>query len=379
MGRFLADLSKPLTKVDFNAAFPHLTSATKEELAAALERVLNTKSFYIFIDDTDQIANPDKPGHLNRIWALILAVRRLTASIPEVRAIVSLRSEVWERLKADPAGQRDQTDHFDSLKVILKSDRKHVGNIIDRRLGLASARLNRGQDLYGPFFEGADARAPFSEERRTWRDLIAVRSRSRPRDAIQLVNALARRADADRIPLIQEDTFRSVMPVHSERIAKDFAKEVALECPMALEVLRTFAGLNFDSGAFTMSAKQAPEHFKGLPTRFSISLYGISLRPQQEADIFELWRFFYLTGVVNARASDASEKDGYKPLDPEKDPTLVSKSRWNDVQKYLWELNTVYRDYLISVDQEQANATGLAFKLPPQQRRGSNRGRRRPR
>lgn len=376
MGRFLADLSKPLTKIDFNAAFPHLTSVTKKELEAALDRALNTKSFYIFIDDTDQIANPDKPGHLNRIWALILAVRRLTANIPEIRAVVSLRSEVWERLKVDPAGQRDQTDHFESLKVILKSDKEHVGKIIDRRLGLASARLNSGQDIYAPFFYGADARAPFSDDRRTWRDLIVVRSRSRPRDAIQLVNALARRADLDKVSLVQEDTFRSVMPIHSERIAKDFAKEVALECPVALEILRTFAGLNFDSGAFTMSAKQALQHFSGLPTRFGITLYGIVLRPQQEADILELWRFFYLTGVINARASDSSEKDGYKHLDPDKDPTLVSKSRWNDVQKHLWEINTVYRDYLITVDQEQVNTTGLPFKLPTQHRRLGNKRRR---
>lgn len=249
MGRFLAELSKPLVKVDFNSAFPHLTSKTRTELAKALERALDTRSFYIFIDDTDQIANPDKPGHLNRIWSLVLAVRRLTASIPEIRAIVTLRSEVWERLKVDKSGQRDQTDHFESLKINLRSDRNHVGNIVDRRLALAAAKLSKSQDIYSLFFAGADARAPFSEERRSWRDLIAVRSRSRPRDAIQLVNALVRRAAEDKLSLIQEDTFRSVMPTHSERVSKDFAKEVALECPVALEVLRTFAGLDFDSGA----------------------------------------------------------------------------------------------------------------------------------
>lgn len=124
-----------------------------------------------------------------------------------------------------------------------------------------------------------------------------------------------------------------------------------------------------------MTAKQALGHFSGLPTRFSIQLYGISLRPQHEADTFELWRFFYLTGVLNARASDINEKDGYKHLDPEKDPSLVSKARWGDVQRYLWEVNTVYRDYLIMVAQDSASSSGLAFKLP-QQRKGNRNARR---
>lgn len=368
MGKFLAEISKPLIKVDFNAAFPHLTSVTKRELAQAVERALDKKSFYLFIDDTDQVANPDKPGQLNRMWSLILAVRQIASDIPELRAIISLRTEVWERLKSDPAGQRDQTDHFDSLKVILRSGRAHVGNIVDRRLSLAAEQLGKSGQLYRPFFDGEDARAPYSEDRRTWRDLIAVRSRNRPRDAIHLVNALAKRADLDKVDLINEETFRSVMPVHSERIAKDFAKEVSLECSEALEILRSFATVKFDSGAFTMSAQQALQHFSGLPNRFSIKLYGIALRPGRETDVLELWRFFYLAGVLNARVSDSTEKDGYRHLDPERDTTLVSKSRWNDVQKYLWEVNTVYRDYLISVDQEQSNSFGLAFKSSARKR-----------
>jgi len=376
MGKFLSTAAKPLIKVDFDAAFPHLTKVTKDELEKSISRVLDKKSFYIFIDDTDQIANPDKVGHLNRIWALLLAVRKLCSDIQEVKAVISIRTEVWERLKVDTAGQRDQTDHFNSLRVVLKSDRKHVANIVERRLSLAAAALGSSSGFYQPFFDGIDARAPFSEDRRSWRDLIVVRSRERPRDAIQLVNQLARRAAADKKDIIDEDTFHSVMPVYSERIAKDFAKEVSLECSVALEVLRTFATVGFEGGAFTFTPEQAFGHFKSVLTRFSVDLYGITLSQTHERDIFELWRFFYLSGVVNARVSDTSEKDGYRHLDPEQDPSLVSKARWNDVQKILWEINTVFRDYLITVGTQESLSNGLAVKIPSRNRGGRSQRRR---
>ncbi len=375
MGRFLAEIAKPLIKVDLNAAFSHLTQVTRDQLGKAIERSLNSRSFYIFIDDTDQIANPDKPGHLNRIWSLMLAVRRLTSSIPELKAVISLRSEVWERLKIDPAGQRDQTDHFSNLCVILRSDRDHVAKIVDRRLALAAVSCGKYGESYGVFFDGDDARAPFSDDRRSWRDLIAVRSRARPRDAIQLVNYLAKRAIADKKQQIDEATFQSVMPGFSEKIAKDFAAEVILECPVALEILRTFGSIQFEDGAFTMKAEQALSHFTMILSKFGVKIHGITLSQSKEGDIFELWRFFYLCGVINARISDTSKRDGYRHLDPESDLTLVSKVRWNEMQKILWEINTVYRDYLIAVGREESLKLGLPLKIV--NKRGRNSGRRR--
>ena len=80
------------------------------------------KVFYLLIDDTDQLAAPDQPAHLNRIWALLLAVRRLTGECPAVRAIVSLRSSVWTRLTSESQGQRDQTDHMRGLMIPLLVD-----------------------------------------------------------------------------------------------------------------------------------------------------------------------------------------------------------------------------------------------------------------
>lgn len=367
----VAALAKPLVKMDFAAAFPHLTNVTRQELAKAVGRVVSKKSFYVFIDDTDQIANPEKSGHLNRIWALMLAIRKISSDVPELKAVISLRTEVWQRLKTDPAGQRDQTDHFNSLCITLKTDRAHVEKIIDRRLALAATEINCPGQLYEPFFEGSEACAPYSLDRRLWRDLIVVRSRQRPRDAIQLINELAKKSIINEKTKIDEGQFKSVIPIFSERISREFAKEVSLECPAALEILKTFSRIYFNDGAFTMNSDAALQHFKMVLTKFSVSLFGITLSQTVERDAFELWRFFYAASVLNARVTDASQKDGYKHLDAEQDPTLISKVRWNELQKILWEINTVYRDYLMSVAQEEKLNTGLAVKTP--------RGKRRPR
>ncbi|WP_207460107.1 hypothetical protein [Azospirillum sp. SYSU D00513] len=387
MGKFLGDVAKPIIKVDFNSAFPHLSKVTRSELEKAIERSLDSKGFYVFIDDTDQIASPEKPGHLNRIWALLLAVRRLSSNIPEVKAVVSLRSEVWERLQVDPAGQRDQTDHFKSLCVLMKSSKDHVEKIVERRLALAAANLGsdgnagapfldgRGQEHYSPFFEGVGARAPHSEDFRSWRDLILVRSRQRPRDAIQLVNLLAKRAESKKKGRIDEEVFQAVMPGFSETIANLFGQEVVLECPAAVEILKTFADVEYKNGGFTMSSEEVLDHFRKIISKFSVILYGCSLNQQKDSDIFEIWRFFYISGVLNARVSDIREKNGYRHLDPEQDQTLVSKVRWNDLQATLWEVNTVYRDFLINV--EKANSTRIGLAVKRSTRRNASRGRRR--
>lgn len=371
MSRFLAEAAKSVVKLDFSSALKSLPKDIVPELEAALSRVLSKKSFYIFIDDTDQIANPERSGHLNRIWSLLLAVRRLTSSIPEVRAIVTLRSEVWERLKVDPAGQRDQTDHFNSLRITLRSTDKQVAAIIERRLSRAAGQLKRHGELYAPFFDGISARAPYSEDKKSWRDLIVVRSRQRPRDAIQLVNELAKKTLREKKSnLIDEDVFRSVIPSFSERVSQEFSKEFALDCPAISEILRSFSRLYFEGGAFTLTSEQAKEHFSKVLTMFSVKLYGITLSPARESDVFELWRFFYLNGLLNARVSDNERKLGYRHLDPEADLMLVSKPRWNDIQKALWEINPVFRDYLITIHQQESLQTGLAIKRPNRRNRG---------
>lgn len=91
VGKFFSEIASGPTGADLGTAFQNLSRSTREDVASAVERALRRNSVYIFIDDTDQVSNPEKSGHLNRIWALILAVRSLTERIPEVKAVIRVR------------------------------------------------------------------------------------------------------------------------------------------------------------------------------------------------------------------------------------------------------------------------------------------------
>ena len=360
--RFLSELAKPITQVDVAGAFPHLLSSTQSEVEDAVKSIVGRKGFYVFLDDTDQVARPGVAGHLNRVWALLLAVRRLTYDVKDLKVVVSLRTEVWNRLKRDDYGQRDQTDHFERLVVPMYSDREHVGKIVDRRLALAAVKAESKMEPYQKFFEGPDASPPMSQDRRTWRDLILVRTRERPRDAIQLVNELAVKSLHDKNEKINETVFQAIMPPFSKKISEQFAEENRLEFPQAQEFLRSLANVEYSEGGFTMTAEEVRKYFRKALSRYGATIGGVTQSQESPDSVFIIWRFFYQAGVLNARISDNSMPAGYRHLDPDADPFLVSRTRWNDLQAILWEINAVYRDYLIELQKEASFHTGLARK-----------------
>lgn len=60
LSRFLAAVSKPILKVDFTSVLPNADRASSAKLEKALKENINESSgaFYLFIDDTDQVASP---------------------------------------------------------------------------------------------------------------------------------------------------------------------------------------------------------------------------------------------------------------------------------------------------------------------------------
>ena len=161
VARLLTALAKPVTKADLATLFPETNQRKQIGLRGAIAKETADSQFFLLIDDTDQVANPDKIGHLNRLWGLILAIRELTSSLSTMRAVISLRTEVWERLGTEAAGQRDQTDHFSTLVIKLNSDPEYVTKIIDRRILCAAGRDTISLDIpYQEYFEGYAARAP---------------------------------------------------------------------------------------------------------------------------------------------------------------------------------------------------------------------------
>jgi hypothetical protein len=169
---------------------------------------------------------------------------------------------------------------------------------------------------------------------------------------------LARQAILKQHSLIKEEDFRAVMPQFSENRASLFAREVEAECPEALEVIRAFADTPPSEWGFRFKAEEVRDTLARTATKFGIVLHGRSIRPNVEADILELWRFLYASNVLNARISDTNASEGYRHLDAGADPMLVTKTRWNEMQAILWEVNPAYRDFLMHRYQEKLQSAG---------------------
>lgn len=345
----LSNIGTSASKIDFRSIAMSFEKTRIADLQAAITQNLgsNLRVFYLLIDDTDQVAAPGSPDHLNRIWSFLLAARNLTDKCENIRCIITLRTEIWVRLTRDEAGQRDQVDHFRPLVCHVNPVDGDVANIIERRMALAIRDANLHSDnVYQPFFDGHDLIVPGFGQRRTWHDFIVKRSRERPRDAIQLVTQLNNEAKKRKSPNITASHVEAVLPKYSEERADDLKRETEKECSYVKEIIRCFADTKFRDGNFSATSEEIRDFLKKLPSRFPIKIYGRSLTQDTAESAFRLWEFLWDVGFIHPRFDDPSQPKGYAHLTPRDLPDFVSPARWTDFQRVKWDIHPAYRDYL---------------------------------
>ncbi|WP_437997540.1 metallophosphoesterase [Sorangium sp. So ce185] len=355
LSRLVANLGASADNVDTHAA---LKGALNEDSTGQFDVLLSSSRnvFYLLLDDTDQLAAVATPGHLNRIWGFLLAVRKLTSECSNVKCIVSIRSEIWRRLEVDPLGQRDQTDHFRLLVHYLNPSKTHIQNILEKRLELASRRIRRvdGSSLYAPFFDGHSVTIPTTNDTSSWKEFFLVRSRGRPRDVIQLVSHVTRIAIECDAPKVNSDHVATGMLEFSRGRVSDIAAEIGEECPQFFQVVQSLWRVPFKA-----NIEDVREHLQRLPSTMRIQVRGTILRPGELEDAIRLWGLLYESGVLNARIADARQREGYRHIDPLEDPNLVCQERWNEMQSVIWEINPAYRDFLLQTKRAEENRDGL--------------------
>lgn len=374
LSKALAPIGSAITNIDFGKLKLGASEVGVKRIRESIESNLGRtkKCFYVLIDDTDQIAHPGEKGHLNRIWAFFLASRAITEDCPNIKFIISIRDEVWRRLKRDDAGQRDQVDHFRNLIVRINLTDAEIKKILLKRLELINDELGEKPHIsqYNTFFESNHVRIPSTEEEfRYWEDFIVKRSRERPRDSIQLIYKLAEYASKNGDSKVLSTHVEKVMPIYSEERVDDLKRECELECPQIKDVIRRFATVDYDAGAFTLDPQTTADFLNSLTTMFSIKLFSKALRPNDTDSTFELWRFLHEIGFLNARVSDNRMDKGFRHISPNDDPDLVSPGRWQEMQGMTWEIHPSYRDYLIKVQKEKSFSFGKPKKVKKKKNR----------
>jgi hypothetical protein len=303
---------------------------------------------FLLIDDTDQVAAPSDASQLNRIWALLLAVRRLSGECPQLRCIVSLRTEIWARLESESEGQRDQTDHLRGLVIPLRASDDLMHKILLRRLTLAAEDLGKpNTDPYTIFFEKPTVRLPTSEELRPWEQFILKSARERPRDAIQLIKILADKAKLHNRAQIGDLEADEGMKQYSKERVKDAADEYSKDCDSVRRIFQTFS-----KGDFELSFEALRMHLRTVGSGFSLVIRGETIKPDDDDDALRLLRFLHEIGFINPRLSDSRKPKDFRHVTFNDDPYFVQRANWNTLQAARWEIHPAFRSFLIG---EQAD------------------------
>jgi hypothetical protein len=348
----LSLLVKPQTGVDFESLSKVLsTNENANSLAQAIAEYLtrSKESFILCIDDTDQIVDLGNNGSLNRIWSLILACRKLTLECKNIKIYITLRTEIWNRINREDTAQRDQIDHIRSMTLDLTADEALLRQIFNERINRASQKLGLRETLEN-FFDGRTLTLPTSTDVRDWETFLVKSSRDRPRDLIQLIHALAKDGIQNELILINSKITESTVEFFSKDRAEDLSKEFHSECGQLLEIIRIFA-----THPLRSPFEDLRSFLKTIPSSLSIQIRGKIINPDDDSSALELLQFLHDTGFINPRTKDLSMPRGFRHIIVGQDPRLVKRERWNELQKFEWEIHPVFHSYLKFLWRERMN------------------------
>jgi hypothetical protein len=342
----LLPLGKALSNIDFEKMLPAYTESIesyKRSIGNVLQK--NNKYFYVLIDDTDQIILPSEQYYLEYIWSFILASQKVAETLPNIKFIITLKTEVWNRISQDDHGARDQVDHFRQMIRFINPEKDDIANILRRRLNYSNQFIDDTfENIYQPYFKGNDCKLPRTNERRTWEDYLVTASRFRPRDTIQLVNMLANECLKKEKSHIDDNDVDNTALEYSKQRVRDLINENEYICPQLEVIIKSFYKIDFE-----LNATSLLDHLKRIPGTCRIEVKRNVIRCDDEYDAFVLWKLLFDIEFITPRKADSLMAKGYKHIRPNDDVSLVCKARWNDLNKFIWDVHPCYRSYLMDI------------------------------
>ncbi|SDP35425.1 P-loop ATPase, Sll1717 family [Selenomonas ruminantium] len=338
-------IGKAVTKIDFKEMLPSyaFTSASRERVVSSYMK--DRKVFYVLLDDIDQICNACRSDYYDVIWAEVLALLKIAINIPNIVPIVSVRREIWRKLSINN-GNRDKYDQIRNMVCTLRSDREKLKCILERRLLFCKERYEiKSNNLYDAFFEGEDCQVPNSLERRRWYDYLISSSRENPRDLIQLVSFLVRNAQKKMASRISDVDVENTALKYSEERVGDLIQQNEDMFSKIEPLIRSFSLATFE-----MQPEELRKHLSDFLGQGNIIFNGKTIKLLDDK-VIKVWDLLFNIGFINPRAIDNTQKRGYSFIPY--DETLVSWTRWNDVQKYTWDIHPCYRVFLYNLKEEE--------------------------
>ena len=341
--KILAPIGTALTDINFKEMLQK-NEYTSNYFIKAINDNLNRKEklFYVLVDDVDQISSVANSNYYDVIWGTLLAIQKIATKLPNIRPIITLRTEVWRNVINDSNGNRDQIDHIRSMIRNINPAADDIRKILRKRILYCVEGKKDIKSAYQVFFEGERCKLPRTNQDRTWEDFLVTSSRERPRDTVQLVQHLANKAKKANKDKIGNDEVESTASTYSHERFSDIVAENKDICDQIETIIRSFVNVDFE-----LQAKEVLEHLKKVPSYTSIKIQKRVLQPGNQKDALEIWHLLYNIEFLTPRVVDNTRASLCRYIRPSEDTTLVSWSRWNDMQRYVWDVHPCYRVFLM--------------------------------
>jgi len=333
--------SKEISKVIMESSGG--VSASKLAKSVSAEMGNSADVVQILIDDIDRGSVVSDLGAIRKIdydisWAIIDAAYELSTKVPNVRIIVSVRSDVWHTMKRRKLG----SDRRDKIKNIheFQADRQEMLSILNRRTTLAAEKAKcKLQNPIECFFSGDVPLHRHTDEVRSWSSWLTRNSRNKPRDLVHLVEMLASDALGNDQLYINRDNIRpELMQRFAEtRLENAYAEfeDICGKLNVVMAYILRHKWYDFDDLATAIKSSLAAD---------SIYVDGVQCVPDHRESILSVLRVLHMASIVMPRVGDPGKPRGFDHVYFFESPDFVSDGNIINIEKSQWELHPVFHD-----------------------------------
>lgn len=295
----------------------------------------------IYIDDLDRGWIGGKTD-INRISALLNAIRDLTQENKKIQFKISLRSDVYYLVRTsdestDKIGNSViwyQWSYHQILVLLAKRIRTFFKKKVDEQFLLSATQSEIAESIYDiiePYFSGLGK----WENKKMYNVLLSV-IRKRPRDLVKLLTLAARNANSRGADKIMTQDLKAIFDIYSQDRIQDTVNEYRSELP---HVERLILGMKPDR-----KAVKASESYYFTTQQLKLKINKIMEQGQfifangKKADAKDLAQFLYKINFITATKKLS---DGYIDRKDFEENRYLS-SEFVDFG-YDWEIHMAFR------------------------------------
>ncbi len=318
----------------------------KNNLADVVDKYLadRSKTLWLFVDDIDEAVAKNSKGVFDygACWAIVSAAIELSEDISSLKCVVSVRSDIWHLMTRTHGHGTERRDKLGQIHE-LKFSEDELRSIFNKRISLAAAKA-QSRDGISTFFQQSTITLPgITGDKRNWDQWLAKIARFRPRDMVKAVQMLITAAKEKQSDVIGNAQAHSILLDFGTQRINNIVDEYGQICPQIKEVVNDLT----EKMSYTFI--EIIDLLKQTPSRRSTLIDGIGMQPTNEHAI-ALLRILHMACFINPRIGP---DDNYDHLNYNDYPTIVDIAKFNDLQKYTWQIHPTFHTYV--AEQQKKN------------------------